>query len=49
MFKSGETVPEGNYKCLLCGEIITMPLPMEDFTLPVCPRCKATEFMEYQA
>ena len=40
----GNPVEEGNYRCTDCGEVVTMPLPMEDFILPLCPRCGGDEF-----
>jgi len=44
MVKSGNPVEEGNYRCADCGEVVTMPLPMEDTILPLCPRCGGDEF-----
>ncbi|MCL5774455.1 MAG: zinc ribbon-containing protein [Firmicutes bacterium] len=44
MFNKGESVSTGTYRCLQCGEIITMPLPMEDYTLPSCPSCGNEQF-----
>lgn len=46
IFHSGNKVDEGNYQCVNCEDIITLPLPMEDFILPACPTCNGENFRQ---
>ena len=47
MFKAGEKPGIGTYKCLECGELVTLDDP--DDILPPCPVCHYTEYEEIQA
>ena len=42
MYKTGEQPGKGTYKCLNCGQFVT--LDDETDTLPPCPNCNATEW-----
>jgi DNA-directed RNA polymerase subunit RPC12/RpoP len=44
MFKAGEKPGIGTYKCLECGELVTLDDP--DDVLPACPVCHYTEYEE---
>ncbi|MBE0674959.1 MAG: hypothetical protein IH591_09890 [Bacteroidales bacterium] len=40
MYRTGEKPGKGRYRCVNCGEVIT--LDDYDDTLPPCPRCHGT-------
>lgn len=43
MAKTGQKPGRGTYKCVACGETVT--LDDDSDTLPPCPRCHATEYI----
>ncbi len=43
MPSANQTPGAGNYQCTKCGLIVTLKSPTEK--LPVCPKCRATEYI----
>ncbi|EHQ36507.1 zinc ribbon-containing protein [Methanoplanus limicola] len=43
-FSTGQAAGKGNYRCILCSEIITLKDDSE--VLPVCPRCENTKWIK---
>jgi DNA-directed RNA polymerase subunit RPC12/RpoP len=42
MYKTGDKPGKGKYRCMQCGEIVT--LDDQNDTLPTCPLCHATDW-----
>ncbi|UUX93296.1 zinc ribbon-containing protein [Methanoplanus endosymbiosus] len=41
---TGEAAGKGNYRCILCSEIIILKEDSEK--LPACPRCDSTKWIK---